>query len=189
MKLTIKDIYSSDNEEQPIENNEPKASLQENRMISLNKSLNQKDVVLKKETIKWVDESKLKEEAERMKTLSQNKLNEFNQVNRLAAHVPGVLGMGKSVNSIMDNSNGKSVNTFMDMNLNPNSLKVHNPNYTYLSDGEALRLSISRALNSGDPTATQLGFYEEINQVLNGLGFGAKSPLDIKQMILKMMRD
>lgn len=180
MKLTIKEIFTpitSEKEEKPaISQNENE------RMIVLSKALEQKDIVLKENTIS-VNSEQVKREVERIKEIAR--LDEWNN-NKFAGHIPKTMGMGQTVNSFMANK-GETVNTFLNINNNPNSNNLYNPNYTYLSDEEALRLAISRMLNSGDPTVTKLGLYEEVNQILNELGFMAKSPLMIKQMIIKMM--
>ncbi len=88
-----------------------------------------------------------------------------------------------------NNQKGIATNNAINNILNnPNSNKLYNPNYTYLQDAEALRLAISRVLSSGSPI-NNLGFYEEVNQVLNQLGFGAKSALDIKQAVKQLIKD
>ncbi len=182
MKISIKDIFDSEknmenSQELPIE----ETPVQENRMIKISKALEQKGVVLKETIEKSVDQKKMNQELKRIKQVAR--INEWGSVNNFDGTIPFL--MNKNTNSI---GAGQTVNTFMNVdNTNPNSNKIHNPNYTYLSEAEALRLAISRALNSGDPTVHKLGFYEEINQTLNGLGFNARSPIDIKEMVLKMM--
>ncbi len=96
------------------------------------------------------------------------------------------MGQGQTVNTFIPQI-ADANNNFSNVNMNPNSNNVYNPKFSYLSDGEALRLAISRALNSGDQTVNKLGFYEEVNQTLNQLGFLSKPPIAIKEMIIKML--
>lgn len=180
MKITIKDIFS--NSSAAPEQEKPAKSTEKDRMVQLVKSFEQKDVIIKEEKESIVNQEKVQKEIDRIKEVVR--LNEWGSVNQFTGNIPTTIGFGQTVNSFID-PKATTVNTAF--NTNPNSMKVHNPNYTYLSDAEALRLAISRALNSGDPTVTKLGFYEEVNQILNGLGFMVKSPLDIKQMVIKMV--
>lgn len=55
-----------------------------------------------------------------------------------------------------------------------------------LKPEEALNIAIERVLSSGAPI-NNISFYDEINWHLSKLGFPSKSPLDIKQAILKMV--
>jgi len=186
MKISIKDIFdSSKNLVNPEENSVEETPVLENRMIQLSKALEQKDIVLKNEKSKEVNQTKVNQEMERFKEVA--KLNETwgTSVNKFNGQIPNqfmqakhaVLGQGQTVNTFMSNNNP-----------NPNANTVHNPNFTYLSDAEALRLAISRALNSGAPV-NNLGFYEEVNQTLNSLGFLAKPPIAIKEMVIKLINN
>lgn len=183
MKLKIKDIFLPEINFINPEENTIEEQAEKPRMLKLIELLEQKDIVLKEEKSKKVDENKLKVEAQRMKKLT----NEWSKPSNFNGHAPNSYGLTNSVNAYTD-TKGQTVNSFFDVNNNPNSMNVHNPNFTYLSDGEALRVAISRTLNSGDPTVTKLGFYEEINMELNKIGFSSKSPLDIKQMVIKMCK-
>lgn len=195
-KLSIKEMFldESDLENQII--SEDKNKIQpKNRMVELVESFENPNEILKKNNEKEVDKEKLAEEAKRLKEIA---LNEANQLNYWTGNIPTVLGKGQTVNTAFDpkyNSLGNTFNTSAfnnpttsNVSYNPNSNKPHNPNYTYLQPAEAVRLSISRALNSGAPV-NNLGFYEEVNRELNTLGFNSKSPLDIKQALLKMIQD
>ena len=51
---------------------------------------------------------------------------------------------------------------------------------------EALRVAIMRVLSGGSPV-NNISFYDEVNWHLSKLGFPSKLPLDIKQMILKII--
>lgn len=163
---------------------------QSNRMIELVKSFEQKGEIIK-EKVKNVDIKKLEEEKKRLKEVA--KLDEANQLNYFTGNVPGNMGTN-TINTAFNSKNltpGQTINTaFANTNqsYNPNTNKPYNPNYSYLQPAEALRLAISRTLNSGAPV-NDLGFYEEINRELNILGFNAKSPLDIKQTLLAMIKD
>lgn len=172
----------------------PQSSISENRMTELIKSFEQKNEVFK-EKKKVVDIEKLEEETKRLKEIA--KLDEANQLNYWTGNVPANMGTntintafnpknlppGQTINSMFSNNS-----TINNHNFNPNSNKPYNPNYSYLQPAEGLRLAISRTLNSGAPV-NDLGFYEEINRELNILGFNAKSPLDIKQTLLAMIKD
>lgn len=184
-KISIKDIFNSDKNLVNPDDTEIVAPEQvvENRMIKLSKALEQKDIVLKEQTEKKIDSNKVQKEIERIKEVAR--LNEWS-ANQYTGNIPTVMGQGQTVNTFIPRPADDRTN-FVNMNANPNSNNVYNPKFSYLSDAEALRLSISRALNSGDQSVNKLGFYEEINQTLNQLGFLSKSPLAIKEMIIKMM--
>ncbi len=188
-KISIKDIFDTEKNLLESETEPEKKPLQENRMIQLTKALSQKDVVLKDDS-KIIDNKKIKKECKRLKEVAR--IDEWGSnwtsVSQMSGHIPNIIGQGQTVNTFID-PKAQSAGSVIpyNNNLNPNSDKLYNPNFTYLSDAEALRLAISRTLNSGDQTVHKLGFYEEINQILNGLGFNAKSPLSIKEMIVKMM--
>lgn len=185
-KFTIKDIFSNDD----FEN---KDNSKDQRMIDLNNALDEKKEIYLKENKKKINETALDNEIKRFKKVA--KLDEANVAKThpqggLYKSGPGLNNttIGTSVATFMGDMPGKTVNTFLE---NPNlylANKNYNPNYTYLQPNEALRLSISRALNSGAPVA-EMSFYDEVNWNLNNLGFDSKSPLDIKQTILKMIKD
>lgn len=166
----------------------------ENRMIELMKSFEQKNEIIKEKT-KTVNIDKLEEEKKRLKKVA--KLDEANQMNYWVGNMPMNMGTN-TINTAFDPKNlppGQTINTIFSNNstlknqsFNPNSNKPYNPNYSYLQPAEATRLAISRTLNSGAPV-NDLGFYEEVNRELNILGFNAKSPLDIKQTLLSMIKD
>lgn len=184
-KFTIKEIFADDSESKKNEKDQ--------RMVDLNKALDEKKEIYLKENKKEINKKALNEEFDRLKQIA--KLDEANVglthpqggLNKMG---PGLNNptIGTSVATFMGDMPGKTVNTFLE---NPNlylANKNYNPNYTYLQPNEALRLSISRALNSGAPVA-EMSFYDEVNWNLNNLGFDSKSPLDIKQTILKMIKD
>ncbi len=184
--MTIKDIFTDDTEKKSIVKKEikkDKTDEQTQRMLDISNSLGSKSEIYLKENKKVINQDLLNKEISRYKTIAR--IDEFNN-NKMAAN--GSAAYGNSVNTFLNNSVGKSVNTFLD---NPNTSladRNHNPNYTYLQPAEALRLSISRSLTSGAPIAN-VTFYDEVNWNLNNLGFDSKTPLDIKQAILKMIKD
>lgn len=157
-------------------------------MIELLKSYEEKHEIIKEKT-KNIDLNKLEEEKKRLKKVA--KIDEANNSNYWVNNMPSNMGTS-TINTAFDPQKivpGQTINTIFNNNsFNPNSNKPYNPNYTYLQPAEALRLAISRTLNSGAPV-NNLGFYEEINRELNILGFNAKSPLDIKQTLLSMIKD
>jgi hypothetical protein len=195
-KLSIKDIFTHDEpgtkpETQPIQENS-----KDSRMARLAKALDQKNEVYKgpEDLASYVNQDSVNKEFERFRKIARLDETAGNAMN---THPQGGLSnmnagqnsstINTSVNTFMGDMPGKTVNTFLE---NPNlylANKNHNPNYTYLRPSEALRLSIVRTLNSGAPVA-KMGFYEEVNWNLNNLGFDSKSPLDIKQMLLKIVQ-
>lgn len=191
-KLTIKDMFIDESELNNLEESEtpqPKS-----RMVELVESFENPNEIIKKDSKKPVDKKKIEKERERLMEIA---LNEANQLNYWTGNVPTVLGAGQTINTAFDPKNlvpGTTINTAFNNptttngNFHPNSNSPHNPNYTYLQPAEAIRLAISRTLNSGAPV-NNLGFYEEINRELTILGFSPKSPLDIKQSILKLIQD
>lgn len=195
-KLNIKDLFS---EESIQENTE----LKDSRMIQLLESFDNKNEVIREKSTSQINEEKLNAEKKRLKEIAklEESTEDLNEANKqyFTGNIPSGMGIGigQTVNTFMGNnvmkpgSNnqapGATVNT-LNQNIGPNANKPYNPNYTYLQSTEAIRLAISRALGSGAPV-NNLGFYEEVNWILNGLGFNAKSPLDIKQAILKMIKD
>ena len=189
-KLSIKDLYSDEIECLIVETTQS----QTNRMIELIESFEKKDEIIKEKTT-IVDIEKLEEEKKRLKEIAR--LEETNYMNYHAGNVPSMMGTN-TINTAFDPKKlppGQTINTmfansgvFNNKNLNPNTNQPYNPNYTYLQPTEAARLAISRTLNSGAPI-NNLGFYDEINRELNLLGFNAKSPLDIKNILLSMIKD
>lgn len=185
-KFTIKDIFADDEFGS-------KKNSSDKRMIELNKALEEKGEIYLKEDKKPIDENALNEEINRLKKvakLDEANVSQTHPQGGLKRSGPGLNNptIGTTVATFMGDMPGKTVNTFLE---NPNlylANKNYNPNYTYLQPNEALRLSISRTLTSGAPVA-EMSFYDEVNWNLNNLGFDSKSPLDIKQTILKMIKD
>jgi hypothetical protein len=151
---------------------EENTNTQTGRMQELLKSFENKNEIIRevKETI--VDESKVLQEAERLKELAR--VDEWNSNSQFAGTAQFNPGAGQTVNTFLPN-------------FSQNNFK-HNPNYTYLQPGEALTLAIKRTLESGAPVK-DMGFYEEVNWNLNNMGFDSKLPLDIKNALGKMLKD
>lgn len=190
-KFTIKDIFC---ENDKVFDNTSNSSNKDERIKDLADKLNAKSEVYINESLKKESDPEIiKKEIERLKKIAR--LDEANVANThpqggLNRSGPGLNNptIGTTVANFMGDMPGRTVNTFLE---NPNlylANKNYNPNYTYLQPNEALRLSISRTLTSGAPVA-EMSFYDEINWNLNNLGFDSKSPLDIKQTILKMIKD
>lgn len=79
---------------------------------------------------------------------------------------------------------GKTVNTFIPTIDNSGNMK----NAAYLQPKEALNLSIKRTIESGAPIK-DLDFYAEVNWHLNNMGFSAQKPIDIKELLKKMLKE
>lgn len=181
--MKLKDIFLTEEKIESTPVVDAKSKTEKERMNELVKSFSEKNEIIKEGNNKTVDQEKVLKEYDRFKKLTN--LNEFVTNNQFSGNIPSVLGRGQTVNTFMGGP-GTTVNTFL-QNNSPKD-KFYNPNYTYLQPSEAIRLAISRVLNSGAPI-NDIGFYEEINQNLNKLGFDSKSPLDIKYSLLKMIQD
>ena len=77
---------------------------------------------------------------------------------------------------------GETVNTFLP--TIPDSAR--NSSFSYIKPEEALDISVRRAIESGTPI-NNMGFYDEINWILNNLGFDSKNPVDIKAALIKIV--
>lgn len=180
--MKLKDIFLTE-EKTEINTISVPTKTEKDRMSELVKSFSEKNEIIKEVNEKLIDEEKILKEFGRFKKLTN--LNEFVSNNQFTGNVPSVLGHNKTVNTFLGIP-GTTVNNFLRSN-NPKD-KFYNPSYTYLQPSEAIRLAISRVLNSGAPI-NDIGFYEEVNQSLNKLGFDSKLPLDIKNALLKMIQD
>ena len=165
------------------------------RMKELLKSFEEKNEVIKESKVSKISKETLKKESDRLKTIARiedisekkEELNEWtSNSQQFASKMPYVAGQGQTVNTFMGNPEAQPQGT--QNVVSPDGTKYYNPNYTYLQPAEALRLSIKRTIESGAPVSN-LGFYEEVNWTLNNMGFPAKSALDIKNAIAKMIRD
>lgn len=147
------------------------------RMKDLVGKMSQKDIVIKEDVDKEVDNAALKEQSERFKKLSL-----YTENLNFSNSSPMVGGVGETVNSIVDTSDGTSYNTygFTDSTAKP----AVNSGVTAK---EALELSIKRTIESGAPI-NNIGFYDEINWNLEKMGYPAKLPLDIKEALNDMLK-
>jgi hypothetical protein len=162
--------FNEDSENKLNESIENKGN-QLDRMIELNETFNKRGAFIKKDVKSNVDSEKLEEESSRFKKLSnhRNTLKEYGNDG-----IP-FLGMKQA-------GQGETVNTFLP--TIPDSAK--NNSFSYLKPEEALEISIKRAIESGTPV-NNMGFYDEVNWVLNNLGFDSRSPVEIKKILIKII--
>jgi hypothetical protein len=153
------------------------------RMKKLVESFDNKNEVIKETKISNVSEKAIKKESERLKKIANipnSEIVEENTTGYQRNAPPYVQGIGQTVNTFISQSEIKGM---------PVTKQIHyNPKFTYLQPAEALKVSIERVLNSGAPI-NNMSFYEEVNWNLENMGFMPKSPLDIKNAILKMLKD
>lgn len=149
------------------------------RFKELNQSFSKKgEIFKKKKPINEKDVSKdfkrIKELANGSKTASKKNLNEFNQ----GSFTPGSYesNKGETVNSI-----------FSDPTRSGKQYIGAIGNSVALKESEGLELSVKRTLESGAPI-DGISFYDEVNWNLNNLNFRARSPQDIKMVLLKMIK-
>lgn len=79
----------------------------------------------------------------------------------------------------------RTVSSIVDQ-MYENPAVMYKPTRQPLNPEEAFNLAIKRTLKSGAPV-NDVGFYDEVNWQLMSLGFPAKSPLDIKNALLKLV--
>lgn len=165
----IKDIFDFDSNENNENNNKKDSQLE--RMKQLNETYQKRGEFIKEKEDKKIDEKKLQEESERLKKLSnhRNVLKEYGNDG-----IP-FLGMKQA-------GQGETVNTFLP--TIPDAAK--NQSFSYIKPEEALDIAIKRAIESGTPISN-MGFYDEVNWVLNNLGFDSKLPVDIKNAMIKIV--
>jgi len=157
------------------ENKNTQSTGQAERMKQLVKSFDEKAEVIRESEDKKVDETKVLAEAGRLKTIAR--IDEYLNNQQFVGTVNFNPGYGQTVNTFLPSSSNSTTTN-----------QKYNPNYTYLQPAEALGLSIKRALESGAPVK-DMGFYEEVNWNLNNMGFESKLPLDIKNALVKMLKD
>lgn len=137
------------------------------RMRELVKSFNSKQEVYKREGSD-LNEDEIKKDMERIKkNLKAEEVNEN-------FYTQGGSNTGmKSLNTVNNIVSGKhALGATNGANLRPE---------------EALSISLMRTLESGAPV-NNMGFYDEINWHLSRLGQGSKSPIDIKEELLKLLK-
>lgn len=161
----MRDIFEFNSNE-----NKNKKNSQIERMKQLNETYQKRGEFIKEETNKTIDENKLSEESERLKKLSNHRLiKEYGN--------DGIPFMG-----MKQAGQGETVNTFLP--TIPDSAR--NSSFSYIKPEEALEISIKRAIESGTPV-NNMGFYDEVNWILNNLGFDSKNPVDIKTALIKIV--
>lgn len=133
---------------------------------------------IKENTEKEVSEETLSKEVKKLKRLAnaEDTNKEFRNETYMINAPYGKLAGGQ----------GKTVNTFIDTQADSAINKTPKPEPQGLMPEEALEVSIKRTLKSGNPV-NDFAFYDEVNWNLMKLGFPAKSAIDIKNHILKMI--
>tara|TARA_B100000900_G_scaffold369135_1_gene346775 strand:- start:305 stop:826 length:522 start_codon:yes stop_codon:yes gene_type:complete len=151
------------------EKNKGNKKSQVERMKQLNETYQKRGEFIKEDSKKEVDENKINEESARLKKLSTHRMiNEYGN--------DGIPFMG-----MKQAGQGETVNTFLP--TIPDSAR--NSSFSYIKPEEALDISIKRAIESGTPI-NNMGFYDEVNWILNNLGFDSKNPVDIKSAMIKI---
>jgi hypothetical protein len=145
-----------------------KKGSQIDRMKQLNETYQKRGEFIKESKGKEVDEKVLQEEADRLKKLSSHRTT--------LKENGGIPFMG-----MKQAGQGETVNTFLP--TIPDSAR--NSSFSYIKPEEALDISIKRAIESGTPI-NNMGFYDEVNWILNNLGFDSKNPMDIKSAMIKI---
>ena len=164
-------------------------------MKKLNESLNEKSLV-KKTGKKSVDKTKLKEEFARFSKINKRVKERVDEGGAWGAQGgtesarigsnPQSYGTGFNPKAGLSNYGGfgKTVNTFIPTIDNSGNMK----NAAYLQPKEALNLAIKRTIESGAPIK-DLDFYSEVNWNLNNMGFASQKPIDIKELLKKMLKE
>ena len=145
------------------------------RMNDLLQKMDQKNEIYKEQEDKEEGQEVIQERRERFKKLvfHENYLN-------ATAHPIG--GMGETVNSIVDNSDGTQYNKYgFERDITKPAVTAG------ITSKEALNISIERTIKSGAPI-NNIGFYDEVNWNLEKMGFMSKLPLDIKNAINDMLQ-
>ena len=161
----MKDIFDFNSNE-----NKNKKNSQIERMKHLNETFEKRGEFIKEDSKNKINENKLNEESLRLKKLTNHRLiREYGN--------DGIPFMG-----MKQAGQGETVNTFLP--TIPDSAR--NSSFSYIKPEEALEISIKRAIESGTPI-NNMGFYDEVNFILNNLGFDSKKPVDIKTTLIKIV--
>lgn len=163
----------------------------EERIKKLSKLLESKTLTDKEEK-KVVNEDKLNEEFKRFSQIN-NRVDE--RLNEGMFDAQGGTEMTKGGNTPAPYSMkytqagmkhypgyGKTVNTFL-----PNTDSQFYGAASTLNSSEALCVAITRAINSGAPV-NNMSLYQEINWNLNNMGFESVQPIEIKEVLKKMIK-
>ncbi len=147
---------------------------EKDRMKELVEMFSKKDEIYIPKEKKSNDAEFLNKEYLRLQSLASGKANSTFKENYMTSSDWGI-----------GNNQGKTVNSIIDQMYN-NPAVAYKPIRQPLLPEEAFNLAINRALKSGAPVK-DMGFYDEVNWHLMSLGFAAKSPIDIKGAIIKMI--
>lgn len=145
------------------------------RMLDLMKSYEKKDEVYLSGDKESINEGKLKNEFNRFRKISSGEDNR--QFKESYVQMSNLNHQGKTVNSIVDTIGPLGQDS-----------QVKNLGHSQLQPQEALEIAIKRTIKSGNPI-NNIGFYDEVNWHLNGLGFSSKLPIDIKSAIIEMVSE
>ena len=156
-----------------------KTENKESRMIELTESFGQRNEIYLKSKAKKDSSIKLAEEKKRMLTLLSPKTND---VFKEASQGFGFSGNGDQFNT----GRNKTVTTIIDDLNKDNAGNRVKASKVPLQSDEAFEIAIKRTLKSGAPI-NNISFYDEVNWQLMGLGFSTQNPIDIKNMIAKML--
>jgi len=149
-------------------------------MLELMKSFENSNEIYKNNS-KESNQKKISEEYIRLQKLISRETNsdfkekDFKNENYYMAGNFNTGGRGQTVNSILDDTLGVGVQS-----------KMPKPEKQSLQPQEALVVCIGRTLKSGAPV-NSIDFYEEVNWNLANLGFPAKNPVDIKEILLTLL--
>jgi hypothetical protein len=166
----LKDLFDFEDENNNNNNKSDKnkkVDSQLERMKQLNETFQKRGEFIKEETDKKVDEKKLNEESERLKKLSGHRL-----INEYGNDGFALQGMNQA-------AHGNTVTTFIPTMGTQSAA-------SYIKPEEALDIAVKRAIESGAPI-NNMGFYDEVNWHLNKLGFDSKQPIDIKNVLIKIV--
>jgi len=151
-----------------------------NRMLELTEAFENANEIYKN-NIKEPDQEKISEEYKRLQKLISKETNkdfkekDFKNENYYMAGSFNTGGRGQTVNSILDDTMGMGTQS-----------KMPKPEKQSLQPQEALVVCVGRTLKSGAPV-NNIDFYEEVNWNLANLGFPAKNPVDIKEIMLELL--
>jgi hypothetical protein len=163
----------------------------EKRIKELSKLLDSKTLTSKDDK-KNIDEKKLSEEFKRFSQIN-NRVDE--RLNEGMFDAQGGTEMTKGGSTPAPYSMkytqagmkhypgyGKTVNTFL-----PDMDSQFYGAASTLNSSEALCVAITRAINSGAPV-NNMSLYQEVNWNLNNMGFESVQPIEIKEVLKKMIK-
>jgi hypothetical protein len=155
-----------------MENNKEK-----NRMKELVEMFSKKEEIFTNKSEKDANTNEgLNKEYTRLKNLASGQANSTFKESYMT---PGEWGVG--------GKQGQTVNSIIDQ-MYDNPAIAYKPIRQPIQAEEGFELAIKRALKSGAPVK-DMGFYDEVNWHLMSLGFPAKSAIDIKNAVIKMIEE